>query len=820
MRAKHFMRYGKPEDTIDIMSRFSLMIAVMLMAPALVVGQQKDRYNKLLAAGNTYFEQQQYNLAIQFFKEAETLNGNDPDTDYKLAVSYQKTFYYTEAEAYSMKVLYTAQDKYPLSLYYYALMLKLNGNTTEAIERFDQFITLHESNIALKDFVEQAIIEKAGCEIARHEFGVPVAVKPELLGGGVNTAFNDFAPAFRDKDNLVVTSSRIASNRSLIDERYGEAFTDNYYFQRTAGAWHDRTRSEFSIANSTYHDGSGSFTRAGTEYFFTVCVAQCQIYETHLKNNKWTKPVALNTHINPANSESKQPSLSPGGDTLYFASDRPGGYGHFDIWMSVDAGNNQWGAPVNMGKTINTNANDIAPAVTTLPSVLFFSSDGHPGYGGFDLFVAKATSTGDTVLYNLNYPFNSVTDDIFITFRHDDIYWSSNRPGGMGGFDIYSANNVSPISLVSKLSLKNRNDSRTVTLTSRTARPENVHLLASRNEETIDYNNLTYERKVVVNRMVDNRVKNIPNRPEDFGGLTFEEFQLLNDISHVHFRTILLKEKYASTLLTEIRMNTKQEGLSITGQLVDAQTGTSMRSAKVLLTNEFGEILKITSTNGAGYFRFTDVPGASTLFLRLENSSRQSPKAIVTNMHVTGSDKPNSHYVENVYFDFDHYVIRPEAAQVLTELAEYLKSNPGSQVEIVAYADDRGSSSYNFELTQKRGESVAAFLTRHGVDATSLAIIPKGKQQIRLSTNELERQFSRRAEFYINGVKGIFTPSVKTYILKKEADWAVISRMTGVSKEELKHLNASDTDFIKAFQPIRVPVTAKAISEELFFVGI
>ena len=802
------------------MSRFSLMIAVVLLAPALAVGQQKDRHNKLLAAGNTYFEQQQYNLAIQFFKEAEGLNGNDPATDYKLAVSYQKTFDYTEAEVYYMKVLYTAQNKYPLSLYHYALMLKLNGNATEAIERFDQFIALHESNIALRDFVEQAIIEKAGCEIAREEFGVPVAVKPKLLGGAVNTAFNDFAPAFRDKDNLVVTSSRIASNRSLIDERYGEAFTDNYYFQRTAGAWHDRTRLEFSIANSTYHDGSGSFTRAGTEYFFTVCEEQCQIYETHFINNKWTKPAPLNSHINTANSQSKQPSVSPGGDTLYFASDRPGGYGQFDIWISVDAGNNQWGTPVNLGKTINTKANDIAPAMTALPSVLFFSSDGHPGYGGFDLFVAKASSTGDTVLYNLNFPYNSVTDDIFITFSEDDIYWSSNRAGGKGGFDIYLANNVSPLRLVSKLSLKNRNDSRTVTLTSRTARSENIHLLASRNEETIDYNNLTYERKVVVNRMVDNRLNNIPNRPEDFGALTLEQFQLLNDISHVRFRTILLKEKYASTLLTEIRMNTNEEGLSITGQVVDTQTGTSLRSAKVLLTNEFGEILKITNTNGEGYFRFTDVTGGSKLFLRLENSSGQSAKAIVAKMQVTGSDKPNSHYVENVYFDFDHYVIRPEAAQVLAELAEYLKSSPGSQVEIVAYADDRGSSAYNFELTQKRGESVAAFLTKHGVDATSLAIIPKGKQQIRLSTNEIQRQFSRRAEFYINGVKETFTPSVKTYILKKEADWTFISRMTGVSEEELKYLNGSDTDFVKAFQPIRVPLTATTISEELFFVGI
>ena len=102
---------------------------------------------------------------------------------------------------------------------------------------------------------------------------------------------------------------------------------------------------------------------------------------------------------------------------MYFASTRPGGFGLFDIWISVDKGNNNWTQPLNAGSIINTKANDIAPAVSELASVLFFASDGHPGFGGFDLFVAKAKSSGDTVLYNLNAPFNSAKDDCFLSFR-------------------------------------------------------------------------------------------------------------------------------------------------------------------------------------------------------------------------------------------------------------------------------------------------------------------------------------------------------------------------------------------------------------------
>lgn len=792
---------------------------VMVTAPA--CGQGNGHYDKLVAEAAQYFGEEQYSLAARVYREALDHNVPDPAVDYNLAECYRKTFEYTEAEAYYLKVLYTGQSHFPLALYYYGLMLKLNGNTPEAMKQLDRFITFHEHNASLKDYVEQAIIEKAGCEIAQQEFGLTVAVEAELLESPVNSPYNDFAPALHNGETLVVTSSRVQSNRTLIDERNGEAFTDNYFFQRTPEGWVDRTRKVFGSVNTLYHDGSGTFTRNGDRYFFTICESQCRIFETHTENGKWSRPVPLAETINHPASEAKHPAISPGGDTLYFASNRSGGYGQFDIWFSTRDKGNRWRHAVNAGRTINTKANEIAPSLTTLPSVLFFSSQGHAGYGGYDLFAAKRTSGGDTVLYNLNFPFNSVKDDCFITFNGREIYWSSNRSGGKGGFDIYAGKKISAIELVSKLSLKNRNDSRSVALTSRTARSENLALLASRNEETIDYNNLTYERKEIVNRMVENRLQNRANIPQDFSGLTSDEFEILNNISHVRFQTLLLKQKYASALLTEVARTPGHEGpSSITGTLVNAHTGTSLNFVRVFLTDEYGDILKITSTNEQGNFRFTDVPDGTRLFLRLEASAGNTVDAFARDIRMMSSKKQNSLYVENIYFDFDHYVIRPEAAQVLGELAVYLQSNPGAQVEIYAFADDRGSSAYNFELTQKRGEAVVSFLIRHGVDATSLAIIPKGKQEIRRAASEIQRQYNRRAEFYINGVREIFTPSVKTYLLKKEADWNLIARLTGVSKEELKNLNGANADLIKAYQPIRVPAEAKTISDELFFVGI
>lgn len=783
--------------------------------------QDTRYYEQWVSEGNRYYQEEQYHLAIQYYKDALDLQITDPGVDYKLATCYRNTFNYSEAEAYYLKVYYLDPDHFPLSQYYYALMLKLNGNPLEAIAQFDHFIDLNENNPSMKDFVEQAIVEKAGSQIAQQDFGRELNFTIEILEPTINTVYNDFAPVFRDSQTLVLTSSRVHSNRTLIDERYGEAFTDNYYFQRKGNVWEEKTKQFFSITNSRSNDGSGSFTKKGDQYFFTVCEEHCRIFETHLSNNKWTVPVLLNELINIPDSDSKQPAISPGGDTLFFVSNRAGGYGQYDIWMSIDTGENQWSKPVNGGKSINTRSNELSPAFNGVATVLFFASDGHPGYGGFDLFMARRRAAGDTVLHNMNYPFNSIRDDCFLTFNGREILWSSNRAGGYGGFDIYSSKTISVMGLISKLSSKERNDSRTVSLISRTARSENINLLASRNEETIDYNNLTYEKKQLVNKMVENRLKNKQVFQENFSSLSREEFETLNTISQARFQTLLLNQKYSSTLLKQIIKTVETTGaLSVTGVLMDSKTGSPLNSSRVLLTNKYGEILKITITNENGQFRFTDVPGDCELFLRMVDQPGRPVKGFVKDIKMLGSDAHNALYVENIYFDFDHYTIRPEAAQVLDQLAAYLKSNPGAQVEVFAYADDRGSNAYNFELTQKRGQAVVSYLTKYGVDETSLAIVPRGKQNMAQAANEVQRQFNRRAEFYINGVKETFSKGIKTYIIKKEADWTLISKLTGISQEELRTLNGSETNTVKAFQPVRLPLNANIISAELFFAGI
>ena len=288
------------------------------------LAQNERAIKSIHEEADRYYDEEQYNLAIQYYRELADLDVKDVSLSYRLADCYMKTFNYPEAEAYYLKVLFSRPSQYPLSLYYYALMLKLNASFDESIVYFDKFILSHKDNAEMKEFVEQAIIDRSGCETAKEDLSsAPMQSAPTELK--LNSKYNDYAPAVKDSSTLVITSGRLSSNRQSIDERYGEGFTDNYYFEKIGNGWTDKTKQLFSITNSKYNDGSGCFNSKGDKYYFTVCGKdgpQCKIFVTSFKDNKWTEPVLLNSNINFKSFESKHPAISHGGDTLIFVKSK------------------------------------------------------------------------------------------------------------------------------------------------------------------------------------------------------------------------------------------------------------------------------------------------------------------------------------------------------------------------------------------------------------------------------------------------------------------------------------------------------------------
>ena len=143
-----------------------LMVVSLLLIAGRVVAQDERAIRALKAEADEYYDGEQYHLATERYREIANLNAGNGDVIYRLAECYRHTFSYPEAEAYYLKTHFIASSQYPLSLYYYALMLKFNGSFDESIQYFTEFIQQHQDR-DVKDFVEQAIIDRSGCQAAR-----------------------------------------------------------------------------------------------------------------------------------------------------------------------------------------------------------------------------------------------------------------------------------------------------------------------------------------------------------------------------------------------------------------------------------------------------------------------------------------------------------------------------------------------------------------------------------------------------------------------------------------------------------------------------
>jgi len=191
---------------------------------------------------------------------------------------------------------------------------------------------------------------------------------------------------------------------------------------------------EFEYLNSKTFDGACTFNYEGNAFYFTRCESEddgCMIYESSLTNGIWTRPEPLPRSINQPGSNARDPYLN--GDTLIFSSDRNGGTGGYDIWLST-RDNDTWTEPVNIGNPVNTVFDERSPYFHAQDQILYFSSNGHPGLGKMDVFACNMVSHE---IFNLGKPFNSGYNDVSFSTHNNKGYLASNRPGGMEGFDIY-----------------------------------------------------------------------------------------------------------------------------------------------------------------------------------------------------------------------------------------------------------------------------------------------------------------------------------------------------------------------------------------------
>ena len=322
--------------------------------------------------------------------------------------------------------------------------LELNQQLSVAYQLsadFDNAITLYYDLLKRekKNSPQVAVYQKKinECVSGKQLLANPVKVKINNLGALVNSARVDHVPVLTGNDKTILFTSQRSKDAKKPAAASDE---DIYLINQQPDGWSSPTRLAQPF-NTSHHEAILAVTAEGNKmYLYNNKKRKGDIYESQKENtNAWKAPVKLGGNINTRHHELSF-IVSADGNFAFFSSDRPGGYGGLDLYMSIAEENGKWSEAINLGPNVNTPYDEDAPFLSADNNVLYFSSRGHNAIGGYDIFKSSINGTVWSLAQNLGVPVNSPYDDAFYVQTQDGktAYFSSDRPGGFGESDIYS----------------------------------------------------------------------------------------------------------------------------------------------------------------------------------------------------------------------------------------------------------------------------------------------------------------------------------------------------------------------------------------------
>jgi outer membrane protein OmpA-like peptidoglycan-associated protein len=644
-----------------LLSYLSLFFAAALLFSACNPGK------RALVKGFNSFESGDYDIAIEHYQTALD-NGAEPmQSNYKIAEAYRLSNRLQEAlPYYETAIEYGVPDT--SAVFHYAMSLKQNGKYDQAKEELQTYLEYSQDTVLeYTEWAQQELdnLDRLGSILAKDVY---FEIENEEY---LNSEGAEYAPVLF-RGNFYFTSSR---NSEKIYKATGTGFT-NIFRAPVEG---DKIKVEEAqtlgedFASEIINEGCITFSPDGRTMIFArgnsgkrKGTRDVNLYVSRYQRGEWTQPEIMN--ISDPEAWDSTPAFSRDGRTLYFASNRPGGYGGIDLYSARVDNRGRWSSVRNMGEVINTPGNEMFPYVTD-DGKLYFSSDGHPSMGALDIFVATRND-GEITIENLGPPVNSTADDFGLVFTSiKDGYFTSNRASGKGDDDIYAFVNNDP-------ELKTVN-----------------YFLAGVTVTEIDENGTEEALKDVRVRLAfpEGETINTQNSGDDAAF----EFAVEGG---TNYELVGEKDGYFTTRVpfSTVGKTIPQE------ELVDMVTDTTFQTKLVL-------------------------------------NKIVIDKAIV---------------LENIYYEFDESFITDAAAVELDKLVKILQDNPQISIELSSHTDARGDNEYNQKLSQRRAESAVQYLVDSGINPARITARGYGESQLIITNamTEEQHEINRRTEFKVTRV--------------------------------------------------------------------
>lgn len=724
-------------------------ITVLIM---IISGSVSEAQNHNNQAGKKNYNKFSYSKAI---RSLERSGSKDTEANRLLAESYYISGNSEKAEQ-CYEAVVKAPDPKPEDYFRYAMMLRVNKKYAESEKWIEKFGETHKDDSRVTEYkLSKGGLDKLLIDEDRYKFSTLT----------INSSGQDFGPAYLN-NNIVFTSSRVKVK--AVERRWngnGLPFLDMFQASLLDSSLSAISEPFSKDVNRKFHDGPASFSGDGK---FMVCTrnnytqkgddltTNLELFSAEFVDNKWKNEKTM--PFNNKDYSVGQPSLSEDGNTLYFTSNMPGGFGGTDIYKTTRQKDGTWTKPENAGSTINTEGNEMFPFIHSL-GILFFSSDGHVGLGGLDIFMSQIKPDGYGKIVNLGTPMNTNKDDFAIIVNKEltNGYMCSNRAGGQGDDDIYAFK-----------VLKEFTFGKTI---KGVAKDKNGNLLSD-----------------AVVKLYDEETKSTVSviSGED-GSYSFnvdadKNFTLKGKKSHYFDGDNKVTSFCFDDVITADVILEKDPGLSLYCQVTDRITNMPLKDVKIELINNISGKSEIIATSAEGDFRKSlaenKLMDKVDYTIKLEKEGYLSKSVNYTKVLdkegqyslnelldfnldkvSVGLDLAKIVSLKPIYFDLGKFNIRKDAAIELDKIVKLMNENPAMVVELGSHTDCRGSAASNEKLSEKRAVASAAYIKKRISDPSR--IYGKGYGESKLKNDcgcegnvkstctEAEHQENRRTEFII-----------------------------------------------------------------------
>lgn len=639
--------------------------------------EQKLPYKTNVKYADKLFEIGNYFEAMSEYLKLQAKKPNNAHVNFMIGECYLLARDYKQAEEIYKGVIEKDASSEDLLYYRYGTALQHNGKYTEAKAAFEQFVGSQADNKKLESELRHAQLQVDACEYAKQATAEKTTHKVTHLDPPVNKNKTENGPRIYDENTMYFSS---LNDNMLLNAKFAQGngpLLHIYKATKTSTGWGNVDIIPAPINSGEAHTGNVAFSADGNRMYYTICKGNgvneisCDIYVAKKAGDSWGEPIKLGGGVN-KDSDDTHPAVGGtenGKDVLYFTSNRDGGAGGYDIYTALVDKDGGVSSVKAVSGSVNTEWDERTPYYWEKNSTLFFSSNGHIGFGGFDNYYATKDSEGKfTEVSNLGYPQNSGADDMGYAVGEDNLrtfYLVSNRPGIIGDKSETCCDDIFK-----------------------------------------SYN--TFEPVITVKGDVIQREDSTTTRPLE--GVRVELYDITDG----------------------------------TPKLVDSDSLTGSAYDFRLEPNKKYSI-KYTKANHFPQYR--------------EISTEWTPENVtkVDDVTLDMIIKNKSYVISKVYYEYKSAKLTEESKAALDTLYMLLNENPELVVELSSHTDSIGSESYNVDLSQDRAASCVEYLLSKGIDKDRL--IPKGYGETKPvapnskngKDNPDGRALNRRTEYKIIG---------------------------------------------------------------------